>query len=258
MMDSVFNQFPVFLLILVRVASFFVTAPLFSYRNIPNTFKLGLALFFSWIMFYSVDASLDINQFYFLLIIKEALVGLFIGFIAAIMTYALQVAGGFIDYQIGFAIANVIDPQTGVQSPLIGRYFYIVAIIFMFAVNAHHLLLDGIFYSYQFIPLQDVFFPFDKEAIPMFVLKTVSTMFLIAFQMAIPIVGSIFLLDVALGIIARTVPQVNVFVVGLPLKILAGFVVILFIMPILFMTIQYIVEQMAVVMRDFMLLIGAS
>ncbi|HSH26054.1 MAG TPA: flagellar biosynthetic protein FliR, partial [Massilibacterium sp.] len=115
----------------------------------------------------------------------------------------------------------------------------------------------GIYYSYQFIPLQNGFLPLDQEQVPMFVVKTFTAMFVIAFQMAIPIVASIFLLDVALGIIARTVPQVNVFVVGLPLKILAGFIVILMIMPILFMTIQYIVEQMAIVMREFMRLIGA-
>ena len=76
---------------------------------------------------------------------------------------AIQVAGGFIDFQMGFAMANVIDPQTGAQSPLMGQYLYTIALLFLLAPNGHHLLLDGIFYSYQFIPIDSAFIPFGNE-----------------------------------------------------------------------------------------------
>src|SRR5699024_7141617 len=130
---------------------------------------------------------------------------------------AVQIAGGFIDFQMGFAIANVIDPQTGAQSPLIGQYFYIIALLFLLSINGHHLIIDGIYNSYGFIAI-DAFVPLGDESMIMYVIDTFNTMFLIAFQISIPIVGCLFLVDVALGIIARTVPQLNVFVVGLPLK----------------------------------------
>src|SRR5699024_6830158 len=131
----------IFLLIFVRVAAFFVTMPLFSYRTVPTQFKIGFIFFLTFIMFYSVDqGSLNLEELYVFLIVKEAVVGLMIGLIAYLVISAIQIAGGFIDFQMGFAIANVIDPQTGAQSPLTGQYFYIVALLFLLAVNGHHLL----------------------------------------------------------------------------------------------------------------------
>src|SRR5699024_736827 len=213
------SAIPVFLLIFVRVAAFFVTLPLFSYTTIPTPFKIGFTFFLALIVYYTVDASaVPIDDTYIFLLVKEAIVGLLIGLLAYIILSAVQIAGGFIDFQMGFAIANVIDPQTGAQSPLIGQYFYIVALLFLLSVNGHHLLIDGIYYSYHLIPME-TFIPFADGSIIEFVIQTFNQMFLIAFQMSIPIVGCLFLVDVALGIIARTVPQLNVFVVGLPLKI---------------------------------------
>ena len=98
------------------------------------------------------------NGDYILLIMKEVIIGLFIGLIAYIIMSAIQIAGGFIDFQMGFAIANVIDPQTGAQSPLIGQFLNTLALLLLLSIEWHHLLLDGIFYSYQFIPM-DLTFP---------------------------------------------------------------------------------------------------
>src|SRR5690625_3077326 len=110
---------PALLLIFIRVLAFFTVLPIYAHRTIPNMYKIGLALFVAWIMVFSIDAPIvEIDATYYLLIIKEVLVGLLIGLIAMILIYAIQVAGGFIDYNMGFMIANVIDPQTGAQSPL--------------------------------------------------------------------------------------------------------------------------------------------
>src|SRR5699024_3830857 len=120
---------------------------------------------------------------------------------------------------------NVIYLQTVAPSPLTGQYFYIIALLFLLSVDGHHLLIDGIFYSYHFIPI-DAFIPFKDGTIADFVIDTFNKIFLIAFQMSIPIVGCLFLVDVALGIIARTVSQLILFVVVLPLLIFLCFIVI--------------------------------
>src|SRR5690625_1542723 len=201
---------PIFLLIFVRMLSFLVVMPLFSYRTIPVMYKIGLSFFLALTVFYTIDASVAVvNELYIILLVKEALVGLLIGFIAYMILAAVQIAGGFIDFQMGFAIANVVDPQTGAQSPIIGQYFYIFALLFLLATNGHHLIIDGMFFSYQIIPL-DSFITLGDESVANFIITTFNQMVIIAFQISIPIVGALFLVDIALGIIARTVPQVKI------------------------------------------------
>lgn len=249
------NSLPAFLLILVRFIAFFATVPIFSYRNIPNQFKIGIAIFLAWITLYSIsipEIPLDLN--FLLLIGKEVLIGLLLGLLAYMILSAVQIAGGFIDFQMGFAIANVIDPQTGVQGPLIGQYFYTIAILFLLTVDGHHLLINGALYSFDVVPI-DQWINFNTEHIPMFIMNTFNQFFLIAFQLAIPIVGCLFLVDVALGIIARTVPQLNVFVVGLPLKILVAlFVLAMFMVMYISLVRQlfsYILEAMQLLIQLF-------
>ncbi|WP_153123723.1 flagellar biosynthetic protein FliR [Peribacillus tepidiphilus] len=252
-MEDLLPQFSGFLLVFVRVTSFFVTMPIFSYRTIPTTHRIGFSFFLAWIMYYTLEIpELSIDYTYYLLIIKEALVGIIIGFFAYVIMSAIQIAGGFIDFQMGFAIANVIDPQTGVQSPLIGQYLYTFALLFLLATNGHHLLLDGIYYSYQFIPLDQVFIPFGDENLLKFVVRSFNSAFIIAFQLAIPVVGSLFIVDVVLGILARTVPQLNIFVVGLPLKIGISFLVLLVVMGILLGSVQQLFEYTITTMRGLM------
>jgi len=258
-MEQLFTHFPSFLLVLTRVASFFVTLPLFSYRSIPNSHKIGIAFFISWIMFFTIEKQpLEIDGYYILLIFKEVSVGLLIGMFAYMILSAIQIAGGFIDFQMGFAIANVVDPQTGAQSPILGQYLYTFALLLMLAIDGHHLLIDGIVYSYQLIPLSQLSIPFANEQISEFVLKAFGNMFLIAFQMSIPIVGSLFLVDLALGIVARTVPQFNIFVVGLPIKILVSFIILIVVMATLFIAVQQLFELMLVSMQTLMKLMGGS
>ncbi|MDP4164130.1 MAG: flagellar biosynthetic protein FliR, partial [Bacillota bacterium] len=223
------------------------------------THKIGLSLALSWIIFYAIHApSTEVNGTFFLLIIKEAAVGLLIGFTAYMILSAIQIAGGFIDFQMGFSIANVIDPQTGAQSPLMGQYFYTFGLMTLLTLNGHHLLIDGIFYSYRFIPLTQPWLPLGQANIAEFMIRSFNTMFMIALQMSIPVVGSLFLVDIALGVVARTVPQMNIFVVGAPVKTIASFIIIIVVMGVMMAVVQNLFETMLVTMRDVMRLLGGS
>ena len=137
------------------VGVFHRNATFFSTYSIPTPFKIGISFFLAYLLFYTVDApTLTIDLTYLLLVFKEVLIGLLIGLMAYIILSAVQIAGGFIDFQMGFAIANVIDPQTGTQSPIIGQYLYIFALLLLLSVNGHHILIDGMYNSYQIIPIE--------------------------------------------------------------------------------------------------------
>lgn len=251
------ETFPAFLLVFVRVTAFFLVMPLFSYRTIPTTFKVGFGFFLSLIMFFSMEAPVfEINGSYYLLIIKEMLIGLLIGFIAYLIMSAIQIAGGLIDFQMGFGMVNVMDPQTGAQSPIMGQYLYIIALFFLLTVNGHHLILDGIYYSYQFIPLDQAWLPIGSERVVEYAVRSFSTVFMIALQMSLPIVGSLFVVDVALGIAARTFPQLNIFVVGIPVKIGVGFLILIVVMGSMMMVVSHLFELMLTTMRGLMTLLG--
>lgn len=258
-MDTILPNLTVFLLIVARVSAFFVVLPLFSHRTIPASHRIGFAVVLSWMMYYTLDVEpFEINGDYILLIMKEVILGLFIGLLAYIIMSAVQIAGGFIDFQMGFAMANVIDPQTGAQSPLIGQFLNTLALLLLLALNGHHLLLDGIFYSYQFMPMEMTWPAFGQENYVEFIMKTFAGVFAVAFQMSIPIVATLFLVDIALGITARTVPQLNIFVIGYPIKIGVGFLVLLVMMGVLMAVVQKMFEILIVAMRDLMIILGGG
>ena len=258
-MDELVPSWTAYLLILTRITAFFVTVPLFSYRSIPATQRIIFGALLAWMLVYTIDVpDMDIDGTYLLLVMKEAVIGLFIGIIAFIVMSAIQIAGGFIDFQMGFAIANVIDPQTGAQSPLLGQFFNSLAILLLLALNGHHMLLDGIFYSYQFMPVNHLWPAFGDERLVEFVIRTFATSFAIAFQMSIPVVATLFLVDLALGITARTVPQLNIFVVGFPIKIGVSFIVLLITMGVMIQVMRKLFEVMIAGMRDLMIILGGG
>lgn len=258
-MEELIPQLSSYLLILTRISAFFVTVPLFSYRAIPMLQRIIFAVLLAWMMTYSIGVvDIAIDGEYIFLLFKEAIIGLFIGILAFMIMSVIQIAGGFIDFQMGFAVANIIDPQTGAQSPLLGQFFNSMALLLLLALNGHHLLLDGIFYSYQFLPIDGNWPAFGSESVVEFIITTFVASFAIAFQMAIPIVATLFLVDIALGITARTVPQLNIFVVGFPIKITVSFLVLSIMMVVMVSMMQKLFEFMMVSMRDLMVLLGGG
>jgi flagellar biosynthesis protein FliR len=257
-MNSIIEMYPYLLLIFIRLTSFFIIAPLFAMKGVPNQFKVGLAFFIALVALSNLPDGepLPLDSFYILLIIKELGVGLALGFTAALLLYTVQIAGAFIDFQMGFSIASVMDPQTGTQVPIIGHFKYILALLFLLTVNGHHLMLDGVMQSFQSFPVESIAFSAKMEDVAHFFTKLFVEMFMIALQIALPIVGALFLVDVALGILAKTVPQLNIFAVGLPLKIIVGFIMLFLSMPIFFYILQILFEKILISMSQLIRLLG--
>lgn len=185
-----------------RITSFFVTAPVFSARNVPASVKIGISAFvtLSVYLIYGIDQTVPTDLSYVLLIIREILIGLLLGFVAYLLMTAVQTAGTFIDLQIGFGMANVYDPMTGASAPLTGNLKYAFAMLLFLTMNGHHYLLDAIVYSYRWVPLSNVFFlRLADGSIAEFLIQTLGQSFMLAFQMSAPIVVALFLTDVGLG-----------------------------------------------------------
>jgi flagellar biosynthesis protein FliR len=233
-MDIVTQAFPAFLLVLCRISSFFVVAPIFSSRVIPNMLKIGLAFFISLIVFLSIgyDTSVTMDATYLLAVVREVLAGLLIGYTSYLFFSIVQTSGSFMDMQMGFGIANIVNPLTGVSSPMLGNLKYMLMMLVFLSVNGHHYLLGAIMDSYKWLPLNSHLFQiYYGGNITEFLTKTFSETFLLALQVSTPIVVAMFLTDVGLALLAKTAPQYNVFVIGVPIKILIGLAMFIVLLP---------------------------
>ncbi|NLM43537.1 MAG: flagellar type III secretion system protein FliR [Clostridiales bacterium] len=238
------NQFIVFFLVLVRMTSLFVLSPVFGRQNMPSYLKVGLALFTTLIIA-PLLSHITIDYYniidFSLIIIKEFFVGTIIGYVSYMVFSALYVAGQIIDTQIGFGMVNVLDPQSNIQVPLIGNFLYIFAILIFLMANGHHILFSALVKSYSIIPINSL--SFTKELINNLI-AIFSETFLMAVKIAFPIIAAVLISEVALGILARTVPQMNVFIVGLPLKITIGLLSLLIILPSFSNILDYLFETL--------------
>ena len=132
------------------------------------------------------------------------------------------------DMQVGFAMVNVMDPTSGQQIPLIGSFLYNLAIIVFLVVNGHHMLIAALFESFQSVPMMGLS---PSSNLAGFAVNLVNGVFVTGMKLAMPVTFSILLTNVGLGILARTMPQLNIFVVGLPLQIVIGMFVLSILMP---------------------------
>ncbi len=231
-----------FFLVLMRISGIFVAAPIIGSRNFPVYGKAGLALILAYIIFplvYSKQVVIaDQLIAYILLVIGELMIGIMIGFVSTLVFSAIQTAGQLIDMQIGFGVVNVIDPLFGQQVPLVGNFKHFLALVVFLAMNGHHVLLTALFDSFKIIPVTGAVF---SPVLTEFISNAVFAMLVTACKICLPIMAAALLTDIALGILARTMPQMNIFIVGVPGKIFIGLIVIMLVLPfyVLFLEVSF-------------------
>lgn len=234
-MDNIFNiltnRYELFLLVFVRISGIFLFSPLFGSQNIPNIFKLGFSFIFSLLLTLNLGVNYfgQLDENFVILIIKELIIGIMIGYISYVFFSVFYILGQIVDMEIGFGMVNVIDPQNKVQIPVMGNFYYILAFLLFLLINGHHLLIKALVDSYKYIPIGELII---SEAIISQLVNILSKTFSLGFKIASPIVIVILLVDILLGVLSRTIPQMNVFVVGMPLKIIVGMLIIVFTLPI--------------------------
>ncbi len=242
--DTLFSQWELYLLILVRITSFIYTAPFFSMSNVPARTKLGLAVFVSYIIVcvapeqsYSYDGVIG----YAILVLKEAVVGLSIGFCANLCVQAIHFAGYIIDINIGLSMATMYDPATKMQVNLSGQLYYYVVLLLMMASGLHRFLIQAIVDTYAVIPVGAAII---KPTIYNTVLEFVTDYFVIGFRIALPVFITLTLMSCILGIMSKIAPQMNMFAIGMQLKILVGLFVMYLTVSLLPSVSSFLMETM--------------
>lgn len=207
--------------------------PVFNTRSIPVQWRAGFLMiltFFAWLMGLAGNLSSDWQLVDFVLtLLMELFTGIALALIVQFFFAAIQLAGQIIDTQLGFGMMNVVDPLSGTQAPLLGNFKYVLALLVFLQIDGHHRFIQAIFDSYNVFPVGQSFL-LSPRFMQSF-LAYFGNIFIIGCKLGIPIVGTLLVTDFILGIMSRTVPQMNIFMVGLQVKIIIGFFVLLATIP---------------------------
>jgi len=221
-----------FFLIFLRVSGIFVTAPVLSSENVPRALRVYMSILCAFIVLSIIPVpKFPLNATvadYFLLGIKELMVGLLLGVIPRIMFAAVNFAGTIIGFQMGLSIANVVDPQTDLQVSIIASFESILATLLFVVLDGHHVFFEALLVSYQKIPIQGFLFSAGKIE---FLLRIMGDLVIIGVKLGSPIIISMLLANVIMGFMARSIPQMNVFIVGFPFTIGLGLILIIIGIP---------------------------
>ncbi|MDO5383104.1 MAG: flagellar biosynthetic protein FliR [Eubacteriales bacterium] len=222
------GQFELFVLILMRLASFVFAAPFFNTANVPARFKVGLSLALSVIV-YSLHPDMQVEYNgtieYAIIVLEEVVVGILLGIVASWCVMIIQFAGKIIDMDIGLSMAQLYDPTTRMQVGIMGNFYYYLLMLLLIISGMHRYLLSAIVETYNVIPIGGVKF---GATIYTSIIQFMSDYFVIGFRIALPVFASTLMLNCVLAILARIAPQMNMFVVGMQLKIFVGIFVIFF------------------------------
>jgi flagellar biosynthesis protein FliR len=227
-----------FLLVFARIATMLAMFPVFGATTVPPQVKIGLSLIIAMLVFAATPGLHSIPAQYgssvplmFLLIIKELAVGLTIGFASAFLFTAVQFAARLIDMEMGFGMVDLIDPMSEESITVMGQLWIIVFTIVLLLINGHYFFILAIEKSFTVIPLAGVHI--QAGPIASHFSDMVGEVFVLSLKMSAPVYVTLILTEMTLGIVARTAPQINIYFVGLPGKILIGIVTTVIAFPML-------------------------
>ncbi|MEN8190002.1 MAG: flagellar biosynthetic protein FliR [Thermodesulfobacteriota bacterium] len=221
------EQFQSFLVCTARVGGMIGAIPVFSSAQNPARVKSALVFAMALVLFPVMEPHIPKVSFepghFGILVISEVLIGSMIGLIARLIFVAVELGGQVIGYQMGFAAANIFDPQNESQLSLISQFQNVFAILLFLALDGHHLFIRVTAHSFEILP--PGMLNLQGEAVP-FLIELSSKMFAIGIQFSAPILVILLLSGLILGVLARVFPQLNVFMISFPLNIGITFTVI--------------------------------
>lgn len=239
MLDEILSQAPVFLLIFARIFAMLLVLPMFSMRSASRVAKVALAGYMAFFIFGTCDLSYylpyiaqdgSFSMEYFLILIGEVLIGIILGFFITMIFSAFSTAGQFLAFQMGFSAASSYDSLSQVENPLMGQFFNLIAmLVFMQTHWFQKLFLQGLVTSFS--SLNAISIVQSTESIVKFVISGLSSLFVDALVISLPVMGSLFLISICTGLLTKAAPQMNLLSEGFPIMIMLAFVIIAFILP---------------------------
>ncbi len=231
------DNFQIALLIVTRVGALLSVAPFFSSSVIPFRLRFILSIFLTIVISPMIIHKLNITipnnlMVYSLLVLEQALIGLIIGFMISTVFSAFQLAGQYFSIQIGFGMNEVLDPLGEISIPVTGQFLNLISILVFLYISGPQLLVQSLFLSFKYLPSVQW-----NQAEADVLLNAVSHsfigMFLIAFKIAIPVMGTIFVISTAMGLLAKVAPQMNVMMLAFPVKIMIAFLILFILAPVI-------------------------
>lgn len=251
MSDQVFTlqQLEFFVIILIRVSGFVYTAPFFSLKNSPRSTKIGLSLMLSLILFqvtpYEPLEYMGVVG-YAIVVVENLLAGVLLGFLANVSYQIISLAGHLIDMEIGFSMVNEFDPVTSQQVTVSGTFYQYAVMLVLMVTYMHHYLLDALVDSFTVVPVGGVII---NPLIYNVGLKYIVDFFVIAFRIVLPVFAALLIVNAILAIMAKVAPQMNMFVIGMQLKVFVGMAVMLIVMQLIPTVGELIFDEMFDLMR---------
>jgi flagellar biosynthetic protein FliR len=233
--DFTVAQIEIWLLVLVRVSVMVFLLPILSTEEVPTRFKAGLSFFLSIIIFPVLPpAAISIPSnvpSYILMAMKEIYIGAVMGFAGTFIFAGLRFAGSWIDSETGFNMTQIMNPVAGEEDTALAHLIFILFILILLAGGGHIFYLQALAESFRLIPLTGAHFA-SRGLVAGFALLTTDS-FVLGMKVAAPVVATLFVSSVALALIARIMPQMNVWMVGMPMKIGVGMLTLMFALPLM-------------------------
>lgn len=224
----VLDEFEIFFLILMRLASFVFAAPFFNMANVPQRLKIGFSLGLT-VMVYSLHPGMTVEYDgmieYAIIVLEEVIIGILLGVVSSFCVQIIMFAGKIIDIDMGISMAQLYDPTTRTQVGIMGNFYYYMLMLLLIISGLHQYLIAAIVETFNAIPIGGVKF---GVTIYTTIVGFMSDYFVIGFRIALPVFAATLMLNCVLAIISKIAPQMNMFVVGMQLKIFTGIFVILF------------------------------
>ncbi len=215
-----------FLLILVRVSCFIFVAPFFSMNNTPRQIKIGLSIFLSYLIFLSLERNEIVYSSvleYAIIVMKEVITGFLIGWGAQLCMTIASFAGSISDMEVGLSMVSLMDPATREQATFSGVFYQYMFNLFLIITGMYQYLLQALIDTFTLIPINGAVFHMDSLLESM--IRFMSDYIIIGFRICLPIFCVMLLLNCILGVLAKVSPQMNMFAVGMQMKVLIGLLV---------------------------------